>query len=214
MNRPVIKPMTAADAPPPSLDERIAAAFANGAKSGDVATLIKDNERAASSAAELAEQALIRALDPALSANSVADARRAMDDAAFNRDRLQAALGKLGERLKQLQDEEENARRQVICDKLKAERDQLAEEYADLYPTVAKQLAELMTRIAVNDREVDYLNKHALPKGVGRLLEVELIARDLAGWVQAGIQTHRVIDGVRLPPWEQRATYLWPPGLK
>jgi hypothetical protein len=102
---PVTKPMTAADPLPPNFDERIAAAFANGAKSADVATLIEDSNLVAKWAAELAEQARTRAFDPALSADSVADARRAMDDAAFKRDRLRAALTKLGERLKELQDD-------------------------------------------------------------------------------------------------------------
>ena len=196
------------------LEDRIAQAFGNGAKSNDVATLIKHTERAATSAAEDAEGARNHALDPTLSGSQLKDARKCMDDAAFKRDRLQAALGKLGDRLKQLQDEEENARRQVIYDRLKQERDQLAKEYADLYPALAQQLAELLSRIAANDREVDYLNKHALPKGVGRLLEVELIARELPGWVQAGIQTDRVIDLLRLPPWQPRSHYLWPPGMK
>ena len=197
-----------------SVDERIAAAFANDAKSGDVATPIEHTKLAARSAAELAEQARTRALDPALSANSVADAGRAMDDAAFKRDRLQAALTKLGGRLKQLQDDEENARRQVTYDKVKAEHNQLARELADLYPAVAQKLAELLARVAANDRKVDYINKHALPKGAGRLLEVELIARELPGWVQAGIQTPRVIDLLRLPPWHPRTNYFWPPGMK
>jgi len=193
---------------------RIAAAFAIGAKSADVATLIKNTERAASSAAELAEQARNHALDPTLSGNQLKDARKCMDDAAFKRDRLQAALGKLKERLKQLLEQEENAQRQVIYDKLEAERDQLAKEYADLYPTVAQKLAEVLSRIAANDREVDYINKHALPKGAPRLLEVELIARELPGWVQAGIQTLRVIDLLRLPPWHPRTNYFWPSGMK
>jgi hypothetical protein len=206
--------MTAADPLLPSLDERIAAAFAIGAKSADVATLIKNTERAASSAAELAEQARNHALDPTLSGSQLEDARNCMDDAAFKRDRLQAALGKLKERLKQLLEQEENVRRQVIYDKLKAERDQLAKEYADLYPTVAQKLAEVLSRIAANDREVDHINKHALPKGAPRLLEVELIARELPGWVQAGIQTLRVIDLLHLPPWRRRANYFWPPGMK
>jgi len=43
---------------------------------------------------------------------NVTDARRAMDDAAFKRDRLQAAVVRLGERLEQLKDQEENTRRQ------------------------------------------------------------------------------------------------------
>src|SRR5262249_9938830 len=80
------------------------------------------------------------------------DACNCMDDAAFKRDRLHAALGKLKERFKQLREQEDNAQRQVIYDKLKAERDQLAKEYADLYPTVAQKLAEVLSRIAANDR--------------------------------------------------------------
>jgi hypothetical protein len=58
------------------------------------------------------------------------------------------------------------------------------------------------------------VNKHALPKGASRLLEVELIARELPGWVQAGIQTLRVIDLLRLPPWHPRTNYFWPSGMK
>jgi hypothetical protein len=115
-----------------------------------------------------------------------------MDDAAFKRDRLQAAVTKLGERLQQLKDQEENERRQLAYDKATAERDNLAAELADLYPAVAQKLAELLARVAANDREVDYINKHALPKGAGRLLEVELIAREMPGWVQAGVQTPRI----------------------
>src|SRR5262249_47557932 len=109
---------------------------------------------------------------------------------------------------------EENARRQLIYDRLKAERDQLAKEYADLYPPLAQKLAELLSRVAANDREIDYINKQALPKGAERLLEVELIARELPGGVQAGIQTDRIIDLLRLPPWHPRSNYLWPAGMK
>jgi len=92
------------------LDARIAAAFADGAKSDDVAILIKDVEHGIASASEQAEQARNRALDPILPACELQDARKCMDDAAFRRDRLQAALEKLRERLAELKDEEENAR--------------------------------------------------------------------------------------------------------
>jgi hypothetical protein len=71
-----------------------------------------------------------------------------MDDVAFKRDRLQAAIGKLRERLAELKDQEEHARRQVAYDKAKAVRDELAKELADLYPAFAKKLAELLPRIA------------------------------------------------------------------
>ena len=111
------------------LDARIAAAFANDAKSNDVAALIKDSEHAAASASDLAEQARNHALDPVLSGAELKDARECMDDAAFKRDRLQAALGKLRERRAELKDQEENARRQVAYDKAKAVRDDLAREW-------------------------------------------------------------------------------------
>ena len=69
-----------------------------------------------------------------------------MDDAAFRRERLQAALEKLRERLAELKDQEENARRQVAYDKAKALRDELAKELADLYPAFAQKLVELLPR--------------------------------------------------------------------
>jgi hypothetical protein len=163
----VNKPIIAADLHPPSLDERIAAAFANGAKSADVATLIKHTNLAAKSAAELAEQERTRALDPTLSANEVADARRAMDDAAFKRDRLRAAVTKLSERLQQLKDQEENERRQLAYDKVAAERDKLAAELAEFYPAFAQKLGDLFSRVIANDREIDFINNHALPKPAG-----------------------------------------------
>ena len=161
------------------LDARIAAAFADGAKSNDVATLIKDTEHGAASASDQAEQARNHALDPTLSGSELKDARKCMDDAAFKRDRLQAALGKLRERLAELKDQEENARRQVAYDKAEAVRDELAKELADLYPAFAQKLAELLARVVVNDREIDYINNHALPKGADRLLVAELKARGL-----------------------------------
>ena len=76
------------------------------------------------------------------------------------------------------------------------------------------QATRIPSRGGSNHREVDYINKCALPKGARRLLEIELIARELPGWVQAGIQTPRVTDLLRLPPWHLRSSYLWPPGMK
>ena len=149
---------------PIDLDARIAAAFANGAKSNDVATLIKDTEHGAASASNRAEQARNHALDPILSSSELKDARECMDDAAFKRDRLQAALGKLQERLAQLKDQEENARRQVAYDKAEAVRDELATKLADLYPAFAQKLAELLVRVVINDGEIDYINDHAPPR--------------------------------------------------
>ena len=194
------------------LDARIAAAFADGAKSNDVATLIKDTENAAASASDLAEQARNHALDPTLSGSELNDARKCMDDAAFKRERLQAAMGKLRERLAQLKDQEENARRQVAYDKAKAVRDDLAKELADLYPAFAQKLAELLPRIAANDREIEYINGHALPSGAKRLLVAELVARGLEGFVHNSMVTPSLMEELCLPAFECSAhdRYAWP----
>ena len=191
------------------LDARIAAAFADGAKSNDVATLIKDTEHGAASASDRAEQARNHALDPTLSSSELRDARECMDDAAFKRDRLQAALGKLRERLAQLKDQEENVRRQVAYDKAKAVRDKLANELADLYPVCAQKLVELLVRVVVNDGEIDHINQ-ALPNGAERLLVAELKARGLPS-VMNNVETPRIADHLHLPPWQPRSNYLWPP---
>ena len=192
------------------LDARIAAAFADGAKSDDVATLIKDTEHAAASASDGAEQARNHALDPTLSGSELKDARECMDDAAFKRDRLQAALGKLRERLAQLKDQEENARRLVAYDKAEAVRDELAKELADLYPSVAQKLAELLSRVVINDREIEHVN-NALPRGSDRLLVAELKARGRPGWVVNSVEAPRITDQLHLPPWQPRSSCLWPP---
>jgi hypothetical protein len=112
--------------PTDHLDDRIAAAFADGAKSDDVASLIREAEAAAIAAGDTAERARSRALDPALSAPDVAAARREMDDAAFRRDRLQVAGKRLGERLREVRADEEDQRRWIAYKKAKAERDELS----------------------------------------------------------------------------------------
>jgi hypothetical protein len=195
-----------------SLDERIAAAFGDGAKSSDVAALIKETEAASLLCNDAAERARKRALDPILSANDVADARREMEDAAFRRERLQTAVIRLKERLGEVKAQEENERRQLVYDRVKAERDKLAAELADIYPAFAQNLAELLPRIASNDREVEYINNHARPSGAERLLVAELVARGLEGFVKNSIQTPRIIEELRLPVFEYSPhdRYAWP----
>jgi hypothetical protein len=85
--------------PGQTLDARIAGAFAEDATSDDVARLLSEVETAANAADDAAEEARVRALDPLLSSDGVAVARREMDDAAFKRDRLKVAAAKLSERV-------------------------------------------------------------------------------------------------------------------
>ena len=71
--------------PAEELDARIATAFSDDAKSGDVARLLAEVKEAASAAELAAETARKRALDPLLSGDDLKLARREMDDAAFKR---------------------------------------------------------------------------------------------------------------------------------
>jgi hypothetical protein len=132
------------------LDDRIAAAFADRVQSGIVATLIAEAESAACVSGEAAERARERALDPALMANAVAEARREMDDAQFRCDRLKVALQKLQARLKEVKAEEENRRRWATYEKLKAERDRLAAELKAVYPDIEAKLGKLISDLERN----------------------------------------------------------------
>ena len=123
----------------------------------------------------LNEQARARALDPTLSARQVAEARRQMEDAAFARDRLSAAVPRLQQRRKELVEAEEDARRWVAYEKTKVERDKLAEELTHVYPPIAEQIAELVARIETNDQQIEHINARALPSGAERLQVVELV---------------------------------------
>ena len=202
-------------APQVSLDERIAAAFAGGATSVEVAELVKEAEAAAVASGEAAEQARTRALDPALSAAEVARARRAMEDAAFARDRLQVAVHRLGDRVKELKWREESDRRQVAYDRVKAERDVLADELARVYPPLAAQLIDLLGRIAANDQQVELINRR-LPDRCERLLVAELVARGLGGFMSNSVQAPSIVTAVRLPSFarDRHEPYAWPRSRK
>jgi hypothetical protein len=195
-----------------SLDERIAAAFKDGMTSKAVAVLINEVEAAAAQSDRAAEIARTRALDPASPLESVTTHRRAMDDAAFRRDRLRVAAPRLAERLRELEAAEENQRRRAAYDEVMAERDRLADELRRVYPPVAAQLSDLLARIEANDRDVEFINANALPRGVNRLLVAELVERDLPGFVANARETPRIVGQARLPTFapSEFEPYAWP----
>ena len=195
-----------------SLDERVAAAFAAGSNSDDVTALIGEVEAAAVSAGEAAQRARERALDPALSPADVAAARCQMDDAAFRRDRMQTAVTKLGERLRELKAQEEDQRRWQAYERAKAERDQLAAELREVYPPFAARVADLMARVDANDREVERCNTQARPSGAAWLAGAEMVARGLRGFSDGPSNIPRIVRDLRLPGFEynRHDPYAWP----
>jgi hypothetical protein len=80
------------------------------------------------------------------------------------------------------------------------------------YPPLAAQLADLMARTTASDREIEYINAHALPAKAPRLLVAELVARGLEGFVQNSLQTPRITEELRVPAFQFDRTepYAWP----
>ncbi|MGE0750813.1 MAG: hypothetical protein AB7K64_09525 [Variibacter sp.] len=195
-----------------SLDDRIADAFARPAPSSVISELVAEATEAARDAEADADAARVRALDPALTASQVADARRAMEDAAFRRERMRAAVERLRDLLRDARDREKDEKRREVYERVRTERDQLAAELSALYPRLAEQLAGLMARIVENDRMVEYVNGHELPGGAPRLLLAELVARDMKGFVHPGGDVPRMTRHLRLPTFRHSVhdPYSWP----
>jgi hypothetical protein len=101
-----------------------------------------------------------------------------MEDAAFKRDRMREAVRRLGERLVEVKRQEEEARRLAAYNAALVERDKLAAELAEIYPSLAEKLADLGARVAANDAAIERVNQRQ-PDGAPWLTGAELIAREL-----------------------------------
>ena len=139
------------------LEARIAEAFTEAATSDDVGRLLPEVEGAASSADAVAREARTRALDPLLSRDEVNLARREMDDAFFNRDRLTQASKRLGERLNELRAIERAKAQQAEQETVAAERERLAMELERLAEPMA-EVAALVAQIDQVERKIKLLN--------------------------------------------------------
>jgi hypothetical protein len=90
---------------------------------------------------------------------------------------------------------------------VKEECDELADEFAELYPGLTAQLCELFHRAEALDQKCDRINSEA-PNGESRRLSgVELTARNLEGFSRS---EPSVVDGVKLPSWSQSDRLIWP----
>jgi hypothetical protein len=108
-----------------------------------------------------------------------------------------------------------NKRRQAAYDRIKAERDVLADELARVYPPLAAQLIDLLGRLAANDQQVEITNRR-LPDGSERLLVAELVARGLGGFMSNSVQAPSIVTAVRLPSFarDRHEPFAWPRARK
>ena len=126
-------------------------------------------------------------------------------------DRLDVAVKRLRDRYKQVSSTEENARRQLEYDRVTSERDKLAEELKQKYPALVATLVELMQRVDANNNEIASINAK-LPDAAERILEAELIARQMRGFVENWVQATSLVQELRLPAWDHdvHQPYAWP----
>ena len=166
-----------------TMDARIAAAFADDARSADVSILLAEVEAAANAAEADAEAARARALDPLSSSDGVAVARREMEDAAFKRDRLKVAAAKLSERVEALRALEAERHARAEHQRILAKRTRLAEEAARFAEPIL-EIAKFLAKADVFDQEIRSYNQrptrlgHVRPVLAGDATVVESLLQD------------------------------------
>jgi len=137
-----------------TLDERIAYTLKgdNEIASAEIGELLADVEAAAKAADETASKAHREALDPTriVDAKSVAATVAA---AALQRDRYQAALPRLEERRKQIAEAEYYRSWAETRDEVQAQRDELVRELRERYPVLARELIEMVSKMALESGE-------------------------------------------------------------
>jgi hypothetical protein len=190
-----------------TLEERIATALSSDIASDVVAILIAEVETAIVAADKAAEMEREKALDP-LASPDAAKARASMEDAGFIRDRLRNVLPRLQARLTELHAAEYAARWEPDFEQVQAQRDELAQGYAELYPKLAGQLVDLFERIEAVDKEVSRVNGSAPEGEHRRLRQTELVARGFDNFSRVDPP---ITKAVQLPDWANSEKMVWPP---
>jgi hypothetical protein len=184
---------------PRALEHLIETALSSNTESAaDLAALIKETKGV------IVDAEKEQAVDPR-SADSRA-ARQVIIDAMCAANRLGLLLPKLRERYQEVHEREESekwfAEREATWvdkhDALKKERDALAEELRDVYPEVARKIAELFERIATIDMAIDELNRTRPVRLQRHLLSVERHARG----IDFSVNTPSLLTSVRLFDWD------------
>jgi hypothetical protein len=190
------------------LEQRIATAFAaTDITSDDIAGLVTEVDGAILAADKAAEAEREKALDPIASPDAT-KARDAMQSAEFARDRLRTVLPRLQARYEEATAAEHQVRWQADYEAVKAQRDALAKEYAELYPQLTARLCGLFHRGEALDQQCSRVNSEAPASDRRRLLGVELTARELESFSTTNPSLARV---VHLPDWAHSDRMMWPP---
>jgi hypothetical protein len=188
-----------------TLGERIAAALTSDIASTELMTLIADVETAFEEAAASIADERERALDP-LAILDPNEARGAIENAEFARDRLRNALLPLRQKLVDVQGAEQRAQWSLEYQAMKIKRDECAAQLASVYPRLIGELVDLLDSAATVDAEVAQVNS-ASPDD-RRLAPVELHARNLQSFDR---NQPSIVKELRLPAWGTSSRMVWPP---
>jgi hypothetical protein len=193
---------------PKVIEERVASALANASiASAELRALIPEAASALATAEATANAERAKAFDPVASPES-AKAEQSVWAAEFRRDRLRSFLSHLRQRLSEVEASERQRDWQEDYEAVKEERAEIANEFAEFYPSLTARLSDLFRRAEALDQECSRINSEA-PKGeTRRLLGVELTARNLKSFSRSDPS---VIDLVKLPDWTHSDRMTWPP---
>lgn len=184
------------------LDQRIAAGIVcDIADKAELTALIAEAEHVIAEAEETIKTESANALDISNSDPDHSDlqVRRAQRTIA----RLDQVIPKLQERIRSIEAFEYREQWNANADLLEAQHDALAEELAELYPSVVQQLSDLYERIDANNEAISRLHAAAPSISWGeasrRLLDAELIARNLPNYDAAHPPLR---NNLKLPDWD------------
>jgi hypothetical protein len=189
-----------------TLEQRITSAISNGSASSAALTeLIAEVAAAAEAAEQAAAAERERALD--LTISDIDTAHAALAAAELGRDRLQAVLPKLRQRLSEALASEAHARWFDAYLRTEKLRDQTAEKFARLCPELLAGLIGLMRETDAVDQECLRINSAAPGNEPRRLLAVELHARHLTAF---STSQPSISATVRLPDYQRSDHMAWP----
>ena len=157
-----------------SLDARIAKEIQAGT-SASIAAMLPDVEGAATAAADKAEAARTRALDPLLASKEISEARTESENERFIADRMTAAADRLRSALIAAQETERQAALEVVGKAAKKAQDRLRAERAD-FEKGAAALALNAENITVLHHDLAALNTELREGNRADLIPVNLLS--------------------------------------
>lgn len=189
-----------------SLDTRIAAALGND-KLGlpELRALLKEADETRASAKQDVEVQFKAMVDPTI--DDAEASQRRLQRSKLTVDRLNAAIPQLAARVKRLEQIEYRAIWNEQLDVLEKQRDALAEELREVYPSILDAITSLYADADANWTQIEKLQSASPPGEFRRLVDAECKARGLSSYTAA---QPRLRDALRLPDWNESRVIAFP----